>query len=158
MESRAGGSPEDGGQFGRDSLLGFVDTDVCVAYKPMIGAVIAPRLIEDGFYDYPYMGAAFEDEISLDEQSIFGLSQTAGAYVVSVTEDSPADRAGLRAASSTTGRGGDLIIAIDGKSINDFGDLNGYLVFETEVGQTIAIRVLRDGRPVELSLTLGERP
>ncbi len=104
---------------------------------------IVPKLIEDGAYEYPYMGAAFEDEISLDEQGIYGLSQTSGAYVVSVTTGSPADDAGLLPASNTTGRGGDLIIAIDDRPINNFGDLNAYLVFETEVGQTISIRMLR---------------
>jgi 2-alkenal reductase len=119
---------------------------------------IIPSLIESGAHDYPYMGAAFEDEISLEEQNLYGLSQTAGAYVVSVTANSPADRAGLVAANNTSGRGGDLIIAIDDRPITDFGDLNAYLAFETEVGQTITIRVLRDGETVELPLTLGQRP
>ena len=119
---------------------------------------IVPSLIEDGTFEYPYMGAAFEDEISLDEQSTFGLPQTSGAYVVSITEGSPADEAGLRAASGTTGRGGDLIVAIDEKTIVSFDDLNSYLALETSVGQTITIRVLRDGQTLDLPLTLGERP
>jgi len=119
---------------------------------------IVPGLIEDGSFEYPYMGAAFEDEISLDDQSTFGLPQTTGAYVVSITEGSPADEAGLRAASGTTGRGGDLIIAIDEKTITNFDDLNSYLALETFVGQTITIQVLRDGQTLDVPLTLGERP
>ena len=135
-------------------------TNSGVGFSIPVNAVkrIAPSLIEKGSYEYPYMGAAFEDEISLDDQSTYGLSQTTGAYVVSVTEGSPADQAGLRAASNTTGRGGDLIIALDEQPITDFGDLNGYLTLETVVGQTISIHVLRDGQPLELPLTLGERP
>ncbi len=131
-----------------------------VGFSIPVNAVkrIIPTLIDEGAYDYPYMGAAFEDEISLDEQGIYGLSQTNGAYVVSVTGGGPADQAGLIAASSTTGRGGDLIIAIDDRPINSFGDLNAYLVFETEVGQTIQIRVLRGGETVDIPLTLGSRP
>jgi 2-alkenal reductase len=135
-------------------------TNSGVGFSIPVNAVkrIVPRLIEDGGYEYPYMGAAFEDEISLDEQSVYGLSQTAGAYVVSVSPDSPAELAGLIPASNTTGRGGDLIIAIDDRPIGDFGDLNTYLVFETDVGQTISIRVLRDGETLEVPLTLGRRP
>jgi 2-alkenal reductase len=119
---------------------------------------IVPSLIEDGSFEYPYMGAAFEDEISLDDQNTFGLPQTTGAYVVSITEGSPADEAGLRAASGTTGRGGDLIIAIDEKTIANFDDLNSYLALETLVGQTITMQVLRDGQTLDVPLTLGERP
>jgi S1-C subfamily serine protease len=51
-----------------------------------------------------------------------------------------------------------LIVEIDGREIQDFGDLNSYLVFHTEVGQTIEITALRDGEPVNLDLTLGARP
>jgi 2-alkenal reductase len=131
-----------------------------VGFSIPVNAVkrIIPKLIEDGTYDFPYMGAAFDDEISLDDQSTYGLPQTNGAYVVSVTPGSPAEEAGLIPANSTTGRGGDLIIAIDDQPINDFGDLNTYLVFNTEVGQTISIRLLRGGETVELPLTLGSRP
>lgn len=118
---------------------------------------IVPSLIANGRYVYPYMGAGFLDEISLSTQSLYGLSQTQGAYVLSVTPGSPAARAGLIAASSS-GRGGDLIIAIDNQAINNFADLNSYLVFHTSVGQRIEITVLRNGQTLTLPLTLGERP
>jgi S1-C subfamily serine protease len=104
------------------------------------------------------MGAGFDDEISLDEQTTFGLSQTQGAYVLNVNPGTPADEAGLIAASPTTGRGGDLIVALDGRSITNFADLNAYLTFNTEPGQTIEVTVLRNGQMETLFLTLGERP
>lgn len=119
---------------------------------------IIPSLIERGRFTYSYMGAGFANEISLDNQATFGLTQTQGAYVLNVSPGSPAARAGLRAANATTGRGGDLIIAIDGQSINDFTDMNSYLVFQTSPGQTVQLSILRDGAPQTLSLTLGERP
>ncbi len=104
------------------------------------------------------MGVGFDDEISLAEQSVYGVAQTQGAYVLNVTPGGPGAEAGLRAASASNGRGGDLIIEIDGQTIRDFSDLNSYLVFHTTVGQTIEITVLREGEPVTLSLTLGVRP
>jgi S1-C subfamily serine protease len=135
-------------------------TNSGVGFSIPVDAVkrVIPKLIEGGAYEYPYMGAAFEESISLDEQNTYGLTQTAGAYLVSVTPGGPADKAGLIAADSTTGQGGDLIISIDGRPIKDFSDLNAYLVFHTEVGQTISIEALRDGKTVQLSLTLGRRP
>jgi 2-alkenal reductase len=119
---------------------------------------IVPSLIEEGSYVYPYMGVGFDEVVSLDEMEVYGLSQTQGAYVLSVTPDSPADEAGLIGASPNTGRGGDLVVAIDSRVVNDFSDLNGYLVFHTAAGQTVELSVLRDGELVMLPLTLGSRP
>ena len=121
-------------------------------------ARIVPSLIANGEFNYSYMGVSFDGEISLDDQSAYGLSQNLGAYVLGVTDGSPADLAGLVPASRSTGRGGDLIVSIDGQTINDFSDLNSYLVYESTVGQTIAIKVVRNGQLVDVSLTLGSRP
>ncbi len=119
---------------------------------------IIPRLIDEGDYTYPYIGAGFDNDVSLQELDLYGLNQTEGAYVVSVTPNSPADEAGLIAADPQTAQGGDLIVQIDDATINTFADLNAYLVFHTEVGDTIDITVIRDGKTVEVPLTLGARP
>jgi 2-alkenal reductase len=119
---------------------------------------VVPNLLEQGWVAYPYMGMAFDSEITLDDQEFYGIVQTRGAYVVSVTPGSPADIAGLIAANSQTLRGGDLVIAIDDRPIQDFAELNTYLVLETEVGQTIELTVLRGNETLVLPLTLGMRP
>ncbi len=131
-----------------------------VGFSIPVAAVhqVVPSLIKNGSYNYSYMGAGFDSEVSLDEESVYGLPQTQGAYVLNVTPNSPADKAGLIAANANTGRGGDLIVAIDGQSIQDFADLNAYLVFNTTVGQTIDLTVLRNGNEVTVPLVLGERP
>jgi S1-C subfamily serine protease len=131
-----------------------------VGFSIPVAAVkrIVPDLIEKGEHSYAYMGASFDSEISLGEQTVYGVPQTQGAYVISVTPGGPADRAGLIAADPRTGEGGDLIVEIDGQPILDFSDLNSYLVFETQVGQTIEVTVLRDGEFTVLPLTLGARP
>lgn len=119
---------------------------------------IVPVLITEGEYIYPFMGIqSLGRQLTIGEQEQLRLPQVDGVYVTFVTEDSPADRAGLRAAGSDN-LGGDLIIAIDGQDVNEFNDLISYLVFETEVGQTIMLTVIRDGETIELPLTLGERP
>jgi S1-C subfamily serine protease len=135
-------------------------TNSGVGFSIPVAAVkrIVPSLIEEGEYAYPYMGASFDSEVSLDELPVYDLLQTQGAYVITVEEGGPADQAGLVGANLETGKGGDLIIDIDGRAIGDFSDLNSYLVFYTTVGQTIEITVLRDGGSIVLPLTLGARP
>jgi S1-C subfamily serine protease len=142
------------------AIASTTGTNSGVGFSIPVAAVkrVIPSLIADGEYAYPYMGASFDNEISLDDQDLYDVAQTQGAYVVGVTPGSPADRAGIVAADPRTGQGGDLIVDIDGLPIDDFSDLNSYLVFHTQVGQTIEITVLRDGGQVVLPLTLGTRP
>ncbi|MBN1259970.1 MAG: trypsin-like peptidase domain-containing protein, partial [Anaerolineae bacterium] len=97
---------------------------------------IVPDLIETGRYVYPYMGVSFDGELSLEDLRLYGLSQTQGAYVLNVTPGGPGAQAGLIAADRTTGYDGDLIIALDGAPVNHFGELNTYLSYHTQVGQT----------------------
>ena len=131
-----------------------------VGFSVPVAAVkrIVPELIRSGEYVYPRMGVAIYQDISLDAQEVLGLPQLTGAYVTEVSQGTGADLAGLRGANPETGRGGDLIIQLDGEDIRDFSDLNSYLVFNTEPGQTIVVTVLRDGEKLDLPLTLGARP
>jgi 2-alkenal reductase len=142
------------------AIASTTGTNSGVGFSIPVQAVrqIIPSLIENGTYAYPYLGIGFDDEISLSEQSVYGVSQTQGAYILNITPGGPADQAGLIAASSANGRGGDLVIEIDGQEISNFSDLNSYLVFHTTVGQTIEVTVLRNGETVTVPLTLGARP
>jgi 2-alkenal reductase len=138
-------------QTGENSGVGF-SIPVAAVEK------IIPSLIENGEYTYPYMGVGFDSEISLSELELYDLDGTRGVYVVNVTPGGPGEEAGLIAANQNTAKGGDVIIAIDGQAMNDFADLNSYLVFNTEVGQTIKLTVLRNGETINLDLVLGARP
>ena len=142
------------------AIASTTGTNSGVGFSIPVAAIqrIVPNLIAVGQHVYSYLGAGFDDEISLADQSLYGLPQTQGAYVVSVTSGSPAEQAGLRAANQNSGRGGDLIVAIDNQAIADFQDLNRHLVFNTSPGQTIQLSVLRDGQVQTVPLTLGERP
>lgn len=127
-----------------------------VGYTIPVNAVkrVVPSLISDGEYVYPFIGIRMLTlDITLQEE--LGLSQTAGAYVTDVTPGSPADEAGL---VGEEGPGGDLIVAIDGQPVTTSDDLISYLVFETAVGQTVDLTVIRNDEEVVLPLTLGARP
>ncbi len=120
---------------------------------------IVPSLIENGTYAYPYMGIGSSGgPINLERQQQLGLSEAYGVYVTSITPASPADDAGIIPAPNEDTPGGDLIIGIDDRQVREFNDLLSYLIFETEVGQTIDLTVVRDGETITVPLTLSERP
>jgi S1-C subfamily serine protease len=104
------------------------------------------------------MGASFAPQLTLVAQEQLDLPQVNGAYLIGVNPSTPAAEAGLIPAASVDGRGGDLIVGVDGHPVNEFADLISYLVFETEVGQTIELTIIRDGETITVPLTLGERP
>jgi 2-alkenal reductase len=124
---------------------------------------VVPSLINEGSYDYPYLGISSLSEINLLQQEALGLPQSNGAYVTTVTQGSPADRAGIRGATEQTEiinlyAGGDLITAIDGHPIMTFSDLLTYLIQEKSPGDVVTFTILRDDQKIQLELTIGKRP
>ena len=79
-----------------------------------------------------------------------------------VTPGGPAATAGLRGSGISNLAellpGGDLIIAADGQPIKNPDELISFLVFQTEVGQTVSLTIIRDGEQIDVPLTLGQRP
>jgi 2-alkenal reductase len=130
-----------------------------VGFSIPVNAVrrIIPSLIANGSYVYSYMGVQIRS-LNLNLQERFELPQVTGAYVVGTTPGGPADESDLISANESDGRGGDLIIAVDGQPILDTEQLIAFLVFNTEVGQTINLTVLRGNETVNVPLTLGARP
>jgi 2-alkenal reductase len=124
---------------------------------------VTPVLIAEGQYDYPYLGISSIDELSLPQIEALGLDSFTGAYVTSVTPNSPADKAGVQAGEETTSiqglnAGGDLIIAIDGQSTPNFDELLQYLINNKSPGDTAVLTVLRNEEQLDLTITLGKRP
>lgn len=77
----------------------------------------------------------------------FGLKEPKGALVGGVVDGSPAEKAGVKR--------GDVIIAFNGKDIKQMSDLPR-LVAETPVGKAVDIKVIRDGKEVDLKITVAE--
>jgi S1-C subfamily serine protease len=91
-------------------------------------------------------------------------SDQTGVLVEQVEPGGPADDAGLRGSDSAAtidGQpvmiGGDVIVEIAGKPVASMEDLvtilQGY-----KPGDVITLAILRNGDPMDLELTLGERP
>jgi S1-C subfamily serine protease len=138
---------------------GAVNTGIGFAISSNVVRRVVPSLIKNGTYAYPYLGlsAMSDDRMSLSVAKQLELPQASGAYVVDVTAGGPADKAGLVAADSQTGKGGDLIIAIDGKPMVTFSDLLSYLILKKTPGDTVNFTVLRGTRQVEVPLVVGTR-
>jgi 2-alkenal reductase len=124
---------------------------------------VAPSLISEGSYAYPYLGISSLNEISLLQQEALDLPQATGVYVTNVTPNSPADRAGIRGGTTPTDffnlfSGGDLIIAIDGRTTQTFSELLSYLMQEKSPEDTITFTILRNNQELEVDLILGKRP
>lgn len=127
---------------------------------------VVPSLIANGKFEYPYLGIStldVFDSMTLDEITKLGLTQFTGAYVTSVTADSPAFKAGVipsnkDSQASDVLPGGDLIIAIDNQPVLRFDDLISYLYTQKSPGDTVVVTVLRGTEKVDLNLTLAKRP
>jgi len=125
---------------------------------------VVPYLIRDGKYDYPYMGIISREDLSLaDRQELNLPPDILGAYVVDVQPGSPADKAGMLGGSSSSSvegipTGGDLITAVDGQMIRNFGDLLTYLVTNKTPGDELELTVLRNGNELQLTIILDGRP
>jgi len=124
---------------------------------------VAPSLIQDGKYDYPYLGISSMDELTLPVIEALGLKSQTGSYVTLVVPGSPADKAGIRAGTKQTSldgllAGGDLIIAIDGRPVKTFDQLLSYLITHKAPGETVALTVMRGGETLDITVTLEKRP
>ena len=79
----------------------------------------------------------------------FNLPETRGALVQTVESGKPADKAGVKP--------GDVVVAIDGKTINTNRDLIDYISY-LPVGSNVNITVIRDGQRKALTARTAERP
>ena len=124
---------------------------------------VVPALIQNGKFDYPYLGLSTLDNLPLSVINELGLKSTTGIYVTAVTPGGPAETAGLIAGTTATSNpninaGGDLIVAVDGQPVMVFDNLMRYLVLNKSPGDTVTLTVLRGDQQVEIPLVLGTRP
>jgi 2-alkenal reductase len=124
---------------------------------------VAPVLIRDGKYEYPYLGITSTSDLSLSDIEALGLSTYTGAYVLEVAPGGPADLAGIQAGDTPTrierlNAGGDLVVAFDGIPVTTFDEMLSHLLTSKSPGDTVVLTVLRDGQPLDVVVTLGARP
>jgi putative serine protease PepD len=112
---------------------------------------IANQLIASGEVDHAYLGVTIQEVSD-------------GVAVTEVQSGTPADEAGLKAATGTTTvdgqvvpSGGDVIVAIDGDPVTTSAELQS-AIDAKQPGDTITLTVERAGKRQIVDVTLATRP
>jgi serine protease Do len=106
---------------------------------------VEEQIVKTGKVEHGRLGIQIQSVDQSLAQS-FKLSSPTGALVAKVEPDSAASRAGIKA--------GDVILKYNGTAIGDSGQLS-VRVNATAPGEKVTLEVMRDGKPMTLSATLG---
>lgn len=107
---------------------------------------ITSQLIQYSKVKRPYIGISGVD---LDEKTSKVYNLVVGVYVKSIEDFSAAEKAGVKV--------GDVIVEADGKKITSMNELNE-IKNSHKIGDELKIKVNRNNKTEELTLTLGEQP
>ncbi len=98
-------------------------------------------------WDRPWLGVELQ-KLS-DQLREFFKVEEGGVLISEVKEDSPAEKAGLKA--------GDVIIEMDGEEVDSRRDVIEILE-DKEIGDEVSITIVRDGKDKRKKAVLGENP
>ena len=121
-----------------------------------IGFAIPASLIHDvvaqlkahGHVTRGYLGVNIQS-VTPDIASSLGIKDSKGALVAEIVPDGPASKAGFEQ--------GDIITSIDGQPVDDATDLTRK-VANVPTGQSATFSVSRQGKPLQIKVTIGTRP
>tara|TARA_X000001036_G_scaffold412575_1_gene426196 strand:+ start:81 stop:1493 length:1413 start_codon:yes stop_codon:yes gene_type:complete len=106
---------------------------------------VIDQLIEFGETKRGWLGVRIQ-EVTKEIADVEKLKKPQGALVASVGENSPADKAGVKA--------GDIILEFDGKKIDTMRELPK-VVASTKVGKVVQLKIWRNKKSITKRLTLG---
>jgi serine protease Do len=107
---------------------------------------VMTQLIDQGHVRRGMIGVTVQPMTS-DLARSLAVDQVTGALVSNVQSGSPAEKAGIRR--------GDVITAINGETVKDGNDLRNHIA-ALQPGTRVDVRVLRNGKPEMLGVTLAE--
>ena len=108
----------------------------------------ATRVATEGGTKQGFLGVS-SVAVPIPERQRGGRSQGFGLLISQVSQNSPADTAGLLV--------GDVLVSFDGEPIEHAEDLVTRLR-GNRIGKAVPVTVLRGASPVDVSVTVGERP
>jgi serine protease Do len=109
---------------------------------------VAEQLMETGSVERAYLGILMQP-INAELAEHLDLPTPGGIVVTEVISGSPAEQGGFQV--------GDILLAVDGKTISNNRHLIG-IVERLRVGNSYPVRVMRNNKEVELSITVASRP
>jgi len=106
---------------------------------------VIDQLIEFGETKRGWLGVRIQ-QVTKEIADVEKLDEPRGALVASVAENSPSDKAGVKA--------GDIILEFDGTNIKEMTELPK-IVAQTEVGKTVEVKIWRNKKELTKKITLG---
>ena len=106
---------------------------------------VIDQLLKFGETKRGWLGVRIQ-EVTKEIADVEKLKKPEGALVASVGQNSPAEKAGIKA--------GDIILEFDGKKINTMKKLPN-VVASTEVGKSVELKIWRNKKLISKRLTLG---
>ena len=107
--------------------------------------IVIDQLVEFGETKRGWLGVRIQD-VTKEIAEVEKLDEPRGALVASVAENSPSDKAGVKA--------GDIILEFDGEKIKQMKELP-MIVAKTKVGKKVRVKIWRNKREVTKTITLG---
>jgi S1-C subfamily serine protease len=121
---------------------------ICFAIGINTAKFVASRLLRDGRIRRSYIGVSAQTvPVHRRVVRFYDLPKESGALVISVEENSPAKRAGLR--------DGDVIVALEGKAVAGVDDLHRLLT-DVRVGASCSLTLLRRTEKMEVKIVPEE--
>jgi S1-C subfamily serine protease len=122
---------------------------------------IVSQLVETGEVEHAYLGVGVQ---TIPASAAEELDLVEGVALTEVGPDTPASRAGLRAATGSRlvdgqsyPTGGDVVTALDGKKITSAEELQS-VIDAKKPGDTVSITFVRDGDRRTVQVQLASRP
>ncbi len=107
--------------------------------------IVINQLIEFGETKRGWLGVRIQD-VTKEIADVEKLDKPRGALVASVAENSPSEKAGIKA--------GDIILEFNGKKISQMKELPA-IVARTEVGKNVEVKIWRDKKEIIKNVLLG---
>jgi serine protease Do len=129
--------------FGSDRFVGYG-----FAVPITLARRVMSDLLEFGYLRRPRLGVSV-NPVTAVEAELYSLPEVRGALVTSVQDDLPAQRAGIRM--------GDVVVSVNGSPIVHDTDFVTRLA-RLQPNEEVTLGIIRDGRPQNVHVTLGEFP
>ena len=138
----------DGRVLGINTMIVGRGTGIGFSVPSNLARRAAEQIVKNGHVQRSWIGVGIQD-LTPELASAMKVDPRAGVLVNSINDGGPAAKANIKA--------GDIIGAVAGKKVIDGRELVREVISH-EVGQTIQLEILRDGKKYGTNMTLTARP
>lgn len=138
----------DGNVLGINTMIVGKGTGIGFAVPSNLARRAAEQILKTGHVQRAWIGVEIQD-LTPELAAAMKVAPRSGVLVNNVVEGAPAQKANMKA--------GDIIAAVGAKKVSDSGELRREILTH-DVGQTVPLRIVRDGKEYSTKLTLTERP